>query len=188
MKFVNSPEYGAFGQKVLSITDSPYFHHLQSNPHPPSILGTAPITEFTTFYDVQLSYFDNLKEFVKRLGREKVDGYLGCAFGEVKEKIVRHEDVGNEGVEKGNAVVLLTGWESLEMHTRFEETGWFKENIGLLREGRGGVESVSFIMCWWCGKHANVYSLMFLSRRYRWTVLKILLFIQVLFEFRAWES
>ncbi|KAN0092246.1 hypothetical protein V8E51_018093 [Hyaloscypha variabilis] len=146
MKFVNSPEYGAFGQKVLSITDSPYFHHLQSNPHPPSILGTAPITEFTTFYDVQPSYFDNLKEFVKRLGREKVDGYLGCAFGEVKEKIVRHEDVGNEGVEKGNAVVLLTGWESLEMHTRFEETGWFKENIGLLREGRGGVESshVSF--------------------------------------------
>jgi hypothetical protein len=129
-----------------------------------------------------------LKEFVKRLGREKVDGYLGCAFGEVKEKIVRHENVGNEGVEKGNAVVLLTGWESLEMHTRFEETGWFKENIGLLREGRGGVESVSFIMCWWCGKHANVYSLMFLSRRYRWTVLKILLFIQVLFAFRAWES
>ena len=92
----------------------------------------------TTFYDVQPSFFDCAKEFAEGLEREKTEGYLGCAFGEVKEKMARYEKVGNAVVEEGNAVVLLIGWESLEMHMRFRETEWFKENVEFLRQGRRG--------------------------------------------------
>jgi heme-degrading monooxygenase HmoA len=56
------------------------------------------------------------------------------------EKIVRHNDVGKEGVKQGSAVVGLLGWDSKEAHMAFRETELFKENVHLLREKNGGIE------------------------------------------------
>jgi hypothetical protein len=43
---------------------------------------------------------------------------------------------------KGNAIILLLGWESKDMHLRFRESSLFKENIHLLRGGAAEVEMV----------------------------------------------
>lgn len=42
--------------------------------------------------------------------------------------------------KKGNAVKLLIGWTSKDEHMKFRDSQVFKDNIGLLREGNGGIE------------------------------------------------
>jgi len=135
LKFMNSPAYGPFGNRLGSILSSPpYLHHFEPTPFPPSILGTAPVIEMATFYGTEPSFLSNVEKFMDSL-KGKAPGYVGHAFGPVVEEIEK-----TEGEGKSKAVMLCIGWESKELHLKFRETEAFKENIHYLREGMKAAE------------------------------------------------
>ena len=105
-----------------------------------TLLARAPCMEVATFHDVEPGFLGNVEKIVAALEKGKPKGYHGALYGEVMEKIVRHKDVGKEGVKEGSAVVAMLGWDSKEAHLAFRETELFKENIWLLREKTGGAE------------------------------------------------
>lgn len=115
-----------------------HFHHVAFSPFPPKIVTRAPVIEFATFLDTRPHFLANVEKFMKGIGAP--DECYGSAWGDTVET-----DVGKhlDGSAKGKATVLLIGWESKEAHMRFRETEVFEKNIGLLREGMGGVEMVS---------------------------------------------
>lgn len=121
-----------------------HFHHVAFQPFPPSILTIAPVIEFATFIDTEPLFLDNVGKFMKAVGMP--EKCFGGAWGEsVESDVGRHLKADGEGDEvKGKAVVLVIGWESRDAHMAFRETETFKESIGLLMEGMGGVEMVSF--------------------------------------------
>jgi len=144
-KFMNSPEYGPFLEQTSTLVSAPpHLHHITTKPFPPTILGSAPVIEFATFYNIEPGFMSNVEKFVKVVEEAKGEGYLGVAYGETMEDVKKHADQGKDDVKEGKAVVLLIGWKSKELHMKFRETDTFKENIHLLREKTGGVEMVSF--------------------------------------------
>jgi len=141
MQFINSPQYGPFKQKVGTLIEDIAIRHFIPSPFPPSIPSRAPCTEVATFYNVTTEFASRVQAFVEAVEEGKPDGYLGFSHGPVVEEIAKME-----GDTKGNAHVLLMGWESKEKHMAFRETTLFKENIPLLREGHGGVNMVSYVL------------------------------------------
>jgi len=138
--FINAPSYETFKETLGKLMEGVHLHHFQSNPHPPSIIGKVPCTEFATFFKCEESLVENIAKFAKILEEGKPDGFIGVAYGKVVEKAVKHKDIGQEGVEASDAVVLLIGWESKEKHLAFRDTDLFKESVYLLREKNGGAE------------------------------------------------
>lgn len=137
-KFINSPEYGPFNEKLGEIMDGAALHHIEMRPFPPNILTKAPCVEVATFYNVEEGFIQNLNAFSQAVDTGKPKGFVGYATGEVVEQITRPRD----GSQEGKAAVLLFGWESKEKHMEFRETELFAKHIGLLREKNGGVEMV----------------------------------------------
>lgn len=136
---MTTPEYKPFLEKFNQILlCPPKLFHFSPLPFQPSILAPAACTEVAAFYQTSERFLGNVKKFTECL--EGVDGYVGHCFGEVIEEI---EQEGVSGVGKG--VLLYIGWARLEKHLAFRETEGFKTNVPLLREGRGGVEMVSFL-------------------------------------------
>ncbi|KUJ23948.1 uncharacterized protein LY89DRAFT_633686 [Mollisia scopiformis] len=138
--FTSSPTYGPFLKNLSPLLDDEnkpvHLHHFTPTPSPPTILGSAPVVEFATFYDPDPSFADSLGEFLTIA--EKGEGVVGWARGGVVEGVRRHDGKGKG--EEGKAYVFLVGWESVEMHMKFRETGAFRENVGLIRGNHGGVE------------------------------------------------
>ncbi|KAE8449361.1 hypothetical protein EG329_008262 [Mollisiaceae sp. DMI_Dod_QoI] len=138
-KFQNTPEYSPFLKHLTTILDGVHLHHFLPTPSPPSVLTSAPVIEFATFYKPQPDFESSLEKFTKEVGMP--EGLVGFAYGETIEEISKHADQA-EGKEdsKGKAVVLLGGWESVQAHMNFRETETFKKYIGLIRGNHGGVE------------------------------------------------
>lgn len=137
-KFMEAPAYGPFKKNLAMIMDNVHLHHIHSAP--PSVIGRAPCTEVATFFHCEDSFLENVEKFSKMLDQGRPEGYYGAAYGRVIEKIVKHGDISKEDVAQSEAVVLLIGWESKEIHLKFRDATLFKENIGLLREKNGGAE------------------------------------------------
>ncbi|KAF8850345.1 hypothetical protein BDZ45DRAFT_633090 [Acephala macrosclerotiorum] len=135
-KFMSLPEYTPFAQRLGLIIEGIHLHHFLPTPSPPSVLGTAPVIEFATFYDAAPDFKASLEKFIKVM--DNPEGTAGHAYGEIIEEVSKHAD-GEEG-KKGKAVVLTIGWESVDTHMKFRETEKFKSNIGLIRGNHGGVE------------------------------------------------
>ena len=143
-QFIASPQYGPFKQKLGTIMEGVHLHHINSIPHPPTIIGRAPCTEVAAFFEAEQGFLEKVKEFGEVLEKGKPDGYLGYAYGSVIELVARHKDEGKEGVTKGAAVMALIGWQSREKHLKFRDSQLFKDNIWMLREKNGGAEVVSY--------------------------------------------
>ena len=140
---MKSPKYGPFREQLSTlISTPPHLHHITTKPFPPTILDSAPVIEFATFYYIEPGFVSNVEKFVKIVEGLKGVGSLGIAYGETIEDVKKHADQGKEDVKEGKAVVLLIGWESKELHMKFRETDTFKENIHYLREKTGGAEVV----------------------------------------------
>ncbi|KAH6690233.1 hypothetical protein BKA61DRAFT_684526 [Leptodontidium sp. MPI-SDFR-AT-0119] len=135
IKFTKAPAYDDFRKIVDGIMTGVHYHHVAFKPFPPKIPTSAPVIEFATFLDTKPHFLDNVDKFMKAVGvPEKC---YGGAWGDsVETDVGKHVD----GSVKGKVTVLLIGWESKEAHMEFRETETFAENIGLLREGMGGVE------------------------------------------------
>lgn len=137
-----SDAYGPMGAS-LTFTTNINFHHTTFSSHPPTLLGTAPVIEFATFYSVQDGFWENLSKFASAMEGDEAgaEGVKGYVKGQVMEEIKR------EGKEdNGRAVVLCVGWESVEKHMAFRGTEIFKENVGLLRVLNGGPDLVSLML------------------------------------------
>ncbi|KAG4439660.1 hypothetical protein IFR05_004857 [Cadophora sp. M221] len=139
IKFTQAPAYEDFRALVGGIMTGVHYHHIAFQPFPPKILTLAPVIEFATFLDTKPHFIDNVSKFMKGIGvPEKC---YGGVWGEsVEGDVGKHVVDGDGGSVKGRAVVLVIGWESREAHMLFRETESFRENVGLLREGMGGVE------------------------------------------------
>lgn len=72
----------------------------------------APCTEIVTAYGIQDGFEKNIHDFLVKVDAEKLAGYQGGAIGKVDEEISKEE-----GGEKGPALMLVVGWDSLEAHT-----------------------------------------------------------------------
>ncbi|KAH6675474.1 hypothetical protein B0J14DRAFT_586569 [Halenospora varia] len=132
--FIDNPIYGPFTDKLAPLMEGITMHHIVSNPFPPTLAGKAPVIECCTVFDVKSTFLeDNLAKFTNALDTSNVQGYLGNVTGEIVEEL---EWKG----KKGNAVKLLIGWTSKDEHMKFRDSQVFKDNIGLLREGNGGIE------------------------------------------------
>jgi len=138
LNFIEAPAYDPFKKGLASIMEGVHLHHVRTEP--PSVIGRAPVTEVATFFKAEDSFLENVEKFAKATEDGKPEGFYGAAYGKVIEKIVKHGDIAKDDTEKSNAVVLLIGWESKEVHLKFRDTALFKENIGLLREKNGGAE------------------------------------------------
>ncbi|KAH7400081.1 hypothetical protein BKA64DRAFT_707761 [Cadophora sp. MPI-SDFR-AT-0126] len=135
IKFSQSPAYVPFKSSLGVLMADVHFHHVPFSPFPPTILTRAPVVEFATFLDTKPHFISNVDKFMKGIGTP--DQCYGGAWGDsVEADVGKHVD----GSVKGRATVLLVGWESKEAHMKFRETEVFEKNIGLLREGMGGVE------------------------------------------------
>jgi hypothetical protein len=44
-KFIESPAYGPFKEKIASLLEAEYLHHVELTPFPAGLLGHAPVTE-----------------------------------------------------------------------------------------------------------------------------------------------
>lgn len=138
VKFINDPSYGPFKAGLAGIMEGVHLHHI---PQPnTAVLGSAQVTEVVTFYDAEPGLLQNAEKFAAALEKGKPKGFHGVVYGKVMEKIVRHADIGKEDVKTGEAVVLMIGWDSKEIHLAFRDTDLFKENIRLLRENNSGAE------------------------------------------------
>ena len=136
-----TPEYEPFLKKLDQIlARPPKLFHFSPIPFPPSILASAACTEVAAFYQTSENFLGSVKKFLECL--EGVDGYVGNCLGEVIEEVEKEEGSG-----MGKAVLLCIGWTGLEKHLAFRETDVFKANVPLLRQGRSGVEMVSFFIC-----------------------------------------
>ncbi|CAG8974557.1 hypothetical protein HYALB_00005830 [Hymenoscyphus albidus] len=135
INFTKSAVYESFANNLSALMEGVHLHHVGLKPFPPTVLSKAPVIEFATFLDTKPQFLDNVGKFMNAVGiPEKC---YGGAWGEcVETDVGKHED----GSVKGKAVVLVIGWESKEAHMQFRETELFKETLGLLREGTGGVE------------------------------------------------
>ncbi|KAG4426563.1 hypothetical protein IFR04_000445 [Cadophora malorum] len=135
IKFAQSPAYEPFKENLSALMTAVHFHHVAFSPFPPKIVTRAPVIEFATFLDTKPHFLSNVEKFMKGIGTP--DECYGSAWGDsVETDVGKHSD----GSVKGKATVLLIGWESKEAHMRFRESDVFEKNIGLLREGMGGVE------------------------------------------------
>jgi len=139
-KFAESAIYKPFRGAIGNIITSSHLNHFEPTSFPPTVVTHAPVIEFVTFFDIEPHFFENLKKFIEAIDPAKPEGYYGYSIGPVLEEIVRHTDVGKEGVAKGKAAVLLVGWETKEAHLAFRATQPYKDNIHYLREGLSGLE------------------------------------------------
>ncbi|TVY37514.1 hypothetical protein LSUB1_G003464 [Lachnellula subtilissima] len=158
--FMASPSYQPFAARLVSLTENVHLHHFTPSVFPPSIIASAPVIEFATFYDTKPVFVENVKKFQGVLEQAKArgvaDAYLGWVWGEdFRSKRSEEnnglsadllppviEDIAKNGASegKGRAVRLCIGWTSKEAHMEFRETQFFKDNIALLREGVGSAE------------------------------------------------
>jgi hypothetical protein len=124
VKFMNDPSYGPFKARLTSLMEGVHLHHI-TQPKT-ALLGLAPVMEVATFYDAEPTMLQNVEKFAAALEKGNPDGFHGVVYGKVMEKIVRHAGVGKEDAKPGEAVVLLIGWDSKEIHLAFRETELFK--------------------------------------------------------------
>lgn len=157
------PEYIPFVERLGSIMEGVHLHHFLPTPSPPSVLGTAPVIEFATFYDAAPDFKSSLEKFIKAV--DNPEGTAGHAYGETLEEVSKHAD-GEEG-KKAKAVVLTIGWESVDAHMKFRETEKFKSNVGLIRGNHGGAEMVSLLNVGGKGRLLMPGSSMLRSRLYK---------------------
>jgi len=137
-KFMSSPTYTPFKENLSPIMDSVSIHHITPTPFPPTVLARAPCTEVATFFNVTPNFMSNVAKFMEAVEGGNVDGYLGHAYAEVVEEMAK-----GDGTERGSAVKLFIGWQTMGDNMRFRETELFKGNVVWLREGNGGAEMVS---------------------------------------------
>lgn len=91
----------------------------------------APVTEIATFYfndEPPEGYLDQFQDFLQAASKESGTRPIASAVGQTHEE-VEYEDV------KGNAVVLLVGWESIEAHQAFRDCRTYHEYMPKLRDG-----------------------------------------------------
>ncbi|KAG8532767.1 uncharacterized protein KY384_002645 [Bacidia gigantensis] len=141
--FVKSSIYGPFVKHLMTIVNGGFtMRHANFEPHPPSkVVGktNAPVTEVLTAYveAKDEGYAANVTKFGHKLQDERVQGFKGFSSGWVMEN-VEHEKFG-EG-KKGHAYVAVFGYETMEDHARVRDSQFFKDNIGLIREGAAGLQ------------------------------------------------
>ncbi|KAL9637211.1 MAG: hypothetical protein Q9164_002338 [Protoblastenia rupestris] len=133
--FQNDRTYAPFVKHLMTIVDGEIeMRHANFEPHPPSaaVSGTtSPVTEVLTMYLEKKD--EGFSKKVGQLGEvvlSKADGCRAVSSGWVIEE-VEHECLGKG--KKGNACVMVIGWESKEKHMEFKETQDFKDNIQLIR-------------------------------------------------------
>jgi hypothetical protein len=82
--FINSHSYEPFVGSLLPFTDGVHLHHFTPSTFPPTIIGSAPVIEFATFYNTEPVFLSNTQRFLEAVdGGGKVEGYLGGVYGEV---------------------------------------------------------------------------------------------------------
>ncbi|OLN88742.1 hypothetical protein CCHL11_01878 [Colletotrichum chlorophyti] len=104
-----------------------------SDSDPTSVLS-APTTEVFVAYGVDDSFVDRTAQFARGLtqGAAPVAGFHGHAYGKISTPLA----MGVDG-EKGPAVTLLLGWDSMQAHLDAKaQPGPISDNIHLLRTGR----------------------------------------------------
>ncbi|EHL03654.1 hypothetical protein M7I_0298 [Glarea lozoyensis 74030] len=131
--FTTASFYTSFLETVSALFTTVEIHHFTP---PQSLLSKVPVVEtVTVFLATPEFYGSNLTKFANAVRSSSTTGLKGVEIGEVVEELAKEE-----GGEAGRACKLFIGWESVEDHMAFRETAVFKENIGLLREGNGGIE------------------------------------------------
>lgn len=107
-------------------------HHTDFEPHEQVQKAmTAPVTEIATFYfddEPPDGYVVQFQNFLKAASRETKARPIASAVG------VTHEEVEQDDV-KGNAVVLMVGWESIEAHEAFRDSQTYHEYMPKLMQG-----------------------------------------------------
>jgi hypothetical protein len=137
---METPEYKPTMESMITLVrETPRLHHFRPSQFPPTVLSQAPVVEVATFYKTESSFTENTKKFMEIFHGTEIDGYVGQAYGPVVEKIEK-----SDGDGKGPALMIFIGWETKEAHMKFRETELFQKNVGLLKEGVGAVEMVSY--------------------------------------------
>ncbi|EME77976.1 uncharacterized protein MYCFIDRAFT_70693 [Pseudocercospora fijiensis CIRAD86] len=137
--FIATEVYQPFLQRFLTMTaGAPRMIHADMQPESEfSRAVAAPVTEVATFYfdgEAPADYLEGVEKFRQVIEKDGADGYLGACVGSTYE-----DDNEREGV-KGQAAVVLIGWESVDKHMAFRETSSFKDNIKWLRNGAQKIE------------------------------------------------
>jgi hypothetical protein len=132
--FNNTDSYPAFKERFQTFSGGPpRIIHVDFQPEGAlDKIIAAPVTEIATFVfgpdGVPSDYGDGLKKFGAALQAAGVPGALGSAYG------FALEEVEIDG-QKGKALVLVAGWDSVDAHMQVRETQIFKDNIHYLRNG-----------------------------------------------------
>lgn len=135
--FIESPVYGPFVENLTPIlTAPPNLSHFSTPTFPPTILSSAPVIEYATFFNITPDFISQVDTFKKNSKIENFPGFIGGIHGPVVEEI---EKIKGDG--KGKAGVIIFGWESKEKHIEFTKTKGFQDNIdALLAEAQKGGE------------------------------------------------
>jgi hypothetical protein len=119
-------------------------YHIDFEPHEQVQKAmAAPVTEIATFYfddEPPDGYVGRCQDFLGAARSSEEEGGarpVACAVGVTHEKI-EFEDV------RGNAVVLMVGWESLEGHRALRDRRVYEEYMPELGIG-GGVQHVHHV-------------------------------------------
>lgn len=129
---------------MIHVFERPQFtKHVDFKPFPPSALK-SPVTE------IMLAYFpSDISAEGKEAASERVAQFIEKGLNKCADvQAVNHgwgveNDFpvrGGEEGHRGNALVALIGWPSIDAHTKFRDTEAFKENVGLLRGLEGMVK------------------------------------------------
>ncbi|EME42047.1 hypothetical protein DOTSEDRAFT_72969 [Dothistroma septosporum NZE10] len=127
------PDYKAVAESISTIFSGPgYMHHTDFEPYDQLAKAVScPITEIATFYfddEPPDGYLKRFRKFCEAAMKEEGPRPLAAAAGITHEE-VEHEDV------KGNAVVFVAGWNSIEAHGRFRESEVFRKHMPGLMDG-----------------------------------------------------
>ena len=142
---MKSATYGPFLEGLKTyLSGPPSFFHVPLQPEF-SKPGTAPVTEFVTWYfppTYDTADWDTTFRTFVQVVNETAAGFHGVSYGWVEEEL-EHPGLADVG-GKGKAFSAAFGWDSVDAHMAYRETDSFKEAIEALRsKGIKGVNMVS---------------------------------------------
>ncbi|USW53623.1 hypothetical protein Slin15195_G069420 [Septoria linicola] len=122
---LRQPDYKAVAESISSIfTGAGYMYHVDLEPHDEVQRAMdAPVMEIALFnfdHEPPGGCLEIFQAFRKAAGKESGATPIASAVG------ITHEEV-EFGDIKGNAVVLVVGWESIEAHQAFRDSGTYKK-------------------------------------------------------------
>lgn len=126
-------EYPALGKKLDSILDAPpTMIHLDLEPESPGFFSptvSGALEIVTVWFDqahlataMQHNFAKKVRQFLGVIQQHASPGCTGSAIGFSNE----HDLVNPQTQEKGQALIVFVGWESVDVHMKFRETDEFK--------------------------------------------------------------